>query len=57
MTKKSDETSFQDEMKSIFHHFLRASIEANERTFFERWKFKFKDDTAVSCFKIIDAVV
>ena len=36
MTQKSDETSFQDEMKSIFHHFLGASIEENERTFFER---------------------
>ena len=44
MTRKSkqklkyleNEKSFQDEIKRIFHNFLRAFIEANEANFFER---------------------
>ena len=44
MTKKSkqkikyveNEKSFQDEIKSIFHLFLRAFIEANKANFFRR---------------------
>ena len=50
MTRKSkqklkyleNEKSFQDEIKSIFHNFLRAFIEANEANFFERWESDFK---------------
>ena len=44
MTKKSrqklkyleNEKSFYDEIKSIFHHFLRAFIETNKTNFFGR---------------------
>ena len=33
-----NEKSFQDETKSIFHHFERAFIEANKNNFF--WKVR-----------------
>ena len=48
MTRKSkhklslqNEKSFQDEIKSIFHHFLRAFIEANKAVIFRRWETDF----------------
>ena len=31
-----NEKSFQDEIKSIFHHFERAIIEANKKIYFGR---------------------
>ena len=31
-----NEKTFQDEIKSIFHHFLRASHQANNTSFFGR---------------------
>ena len=46
MTKKSwqklkyleNEISFQDEIKSIFHHFSRTFNQANNTLFFGRWE-------------------
>ena len=35
-----NEKRFQDEINSIFHHFLRAIIEGNKRNFF--WKVKVR---------------
>ena len=48
MSKKSrqkfkyfeNEKRFQDEINSIFHHFLRAAIEGNKRNFF--WKVRVR---------------
>ena len=52
MTKKlrqkikylENEKSFQDEIKSIFHHFWRAFIQTNKTIFLREWEsdFKFK---------------
>ena len=36
-----NEKSFEDKIKSIFHHFGRAIIEANKK-FFGRWEPDFK---------------
>ena len=50
MTKKSrqnlkyleNKKRFEDETKSISHHFLMAFIEANETIIFERWEPDYK---------------
>ena len=60
MTKKSrqklqyleNEKSFKDEIKSIFHLFWRAIIEANNTVFFGRWESNFKSDHTESCLTV-----
>ena len=37
-----DENTFQDEIKSIFHYFQKAFIEANKNIFFGRGESDFK---------------
>ena len=56
MTKKSrqfkdleNRKSFSDEIKSIFHHFYRAFIEANKPIFFKKKKTQMSFVQKLSC--------